>query len=59
MYLLSFFFYRAPLEEMLQRAGVGGGAGINNRGPLVPEGPPTTNVAGGTSGKNFNFTPLP
>jgi hypothetical protein len=42
---------------MLQRAGVGGG--INNRGPLVPEGPPTTNVTGSTGGKYFNFTPLP
>jgi len=42
---------------MLQRAGVG--TGINNRGPPVPEGPPTTNIGGSTGGKNFNFTPLP
>jgi hypothetical protein len=41
---------------MLQRAGAG--AGVSSRGPLVPEGPPV-NTAGGASGKNFNFTPLP
>jgi ABC-type multidrug transport system fused ATPase/permease subunit len=45
---------KAPLEEMLQRAGVG----ANARGPPVPEGPPV-NVGVGTSGKNYNFTPLP
>ena len=46
---------RAPLEEMLQRAGV------NSRGPPVPEGPPVNNVAApplNPAGKNFNFTPL-
>ncbi len=41
---------------MLQRAGVG--PGVNSRGPPVPEGPPV-NVAGNTSGKNYNFTQLP
>ncbi len=48
-------FYRAPIEEMLQRAGV------NSRGPPVPEGPPV-NVGGssaGAGGKNYNFTTLP
>ncbi len=53
-----FFFSRAPLEEMLQRAGVG----ANVRGPPVPEGPPVNAPVGGiggTSGKNYNFTPLP
>jgi hypothetical protein len=52
--LFCFSCCRAPLEEMLQRAGVG----ANNRGPPVPEGP-SVNVPGGTSGKNYNFTPLP
>ncbi|CAF1140112.1 unnamed protein product [Adineta steineri] len=52
---------KAPLEEMLQRANVGG----INRGPPVPEGPPL-NAPGpglgpgpGPSGdRGFNFTPL-
>jgi len=48
---------KAPIEDMLQRAGVGPGA--SNRGPPVPEGPPV-NVGGGSAGgKNYNFTPLP
>jgi len=50
------FFYRAPIEEMLQRAGAG--AGVHSHGPPVPEGPPV-NVPGGSGGKNYNFTPLP
>jgi hypothetical protein len=56
-YIYLFLFFRAPLEEMLQRAGVG--AGPNTRGPPVPEGPPVSNAPGGTSGKNYNFTQLP
>ena len=39
---------------MLQRAG----AGVNNRGPPVPEGPPV-NVASNAGGKTYNFTQLP
>ncbi|CAF0786881.1 unnamed protein product [Rotaria sordida] len=45
---------KAPLEQMLQRAGVG----VNNRGPPVPEGPPV-NITNNTGDKGFNFTPLP
>jgi hypothetical protein len=45
---------RAPLEEMLQRAGVG----ANVRGPPVPEGP--TGAAAPMAGeKPYGFTPLP
>ncbi|CAF0970456.1 unnamed protein product [Adineta ricciae] len=49
---------KAPLEEMLQRAGVGS----NIRGPPVPEGPPM-NASGmppqpAMGDKGFNFTPL-
>ena len=47
------FFHRAPLEEMLQRAGVGG----INRGAPVPEGPPL-NAPGPSGDKGFTFTPL-
>lgn len=54
--MICLLFYRAPLEEMLQRAGAG--PGVNNHGPLVPEGPPINNVASNPGGKNFNFTPL-
>ncbi|CAF0828801.1 unnamed protein product [Rotaria sp. Silwood1] len=43
---------KAPLEEMLQRAGT------SNRGQPIPEGPPV-NVASSTGDKGFNFTPLP
>ncbi|CAF1462604.1 unnamed protein product [Rotaria magnacalcarata] len=45
---------KAPLEEMLQRAGVGG----MNRGQPVPDGPPL-NATGNSGDKGFNFTPLP
>lgn len=54
IHLFSLSCSRAPLEEMLQRAGVG----TNVRGPPVPEGP-SVNAGAGTSGKNYSFTPLP
>ncbi|UJR27615.1 hypothetical protein I4U23_008896 [Adineta vaga] len=45
---------KAPLEDMLQRAGVGS----NLRGPPVPEGPPMNAPAAPSNDKGFTFTPL-
>jgi len=53
-YLSSLSFYRAPIEEMLQRAGAAG----NIRGPPVPEGP-AFNAPGGPGDKGYTFTQLP
>jgi hypothetical protein len=53
-YLSSYSFYRAPIEEMLQRAGAAG----NIRGPPVPEGPPSY-APGGSGDKGYTFTQLP
>lgn len=51
---LRSLFRRAPLEEMLQRAGVG----PNNRGPAVPEGPPLSAPPNLTDKQGYGFTPL-
>lgn len=48
---------RAPLEEMLQRAGANPGVGGDTRGPPVPQGPPV-NAPMNSGDKGFNFTPL-
>lgn len=48
------FSSRAPIEEMLQRAGVG----PNVRGPPVPEGPPMS-IPPGATDKGYTFTQLP
>lgn len=45
---------KAPLEEMLQRAGVA----ANIRGPQVPEGPPVVPPTGGGGDKGYNFSQL-